>query len=234
MRQKLSSISQSLRLPSICVLCNQFHKSSYAVCSNCIEFIVPIGESCCYCAQPLYDTSYLVCGQCIKSPPHFDGAVIAYRFEEPLRSLLHQFKYHNGLYLTSFLGQLMLNAWHLKPRGSPCFIPVPMHPQRLKLRGFNQAAVLTRYLARTLKAPFDLSSCQKIINTAPQASLDGEARQKNLRHAFQAKPIAYSHVVLIDDLLTTGNTANALAYVLKKAGVERVDIWCCARTVIKE
>lgn len=108
-----------------------------------------------------------------------------------------------------------------------------MHPKRLKLRGFNQAAVLTQTLSKKLQIPYDLTSCQKIINTAPQASLDGEQRQKNLRHAFKVTQIPYEHVALIDDLLTTGCTANELARTLKKSGVRQVDIWCCARTVEK-
>ena len=109
-----------------------------------------------------------------------------------------------------------------------------MHPKRLKQRGFNQAAILTKLLARKLNIPYDLTSCQKIINTEPQASLDGEQRQKNLRKAFRCKPLPYEHVTLIDDLLTTGCTANELALTLKKTGVKRVDIWCCARTIAKD
>jgi ComF family protein len=230
-RHTLLSITQSLRLPSICTLCNQFHKSSLAVCSYCIKYIKPLGSTCRYCAYPLPDEGYLVCGQCIKKPPSFDQALIGYVFEEPLRKLLHQFKYHNGLYLTSFLSQLMLQAIEKHSIAGQCLIPVPMHPQRLKQRGFNQAALLAKYLAKKLNLPYDLKSCQKIINTAPQASLDGEERKKNLRQAFHVKPLSYQHIILIDDLLTTGSTANELAQAIKKTGVKKVDVWCCARTV---
>ena len=233
MRQKLSSISQTLALPSICTLCNQFHKGLSAVCCHCIEFIKPLGSACRHCAYPLPDEEYLVCGQCIKKPPYFDNALIAYVFEEPLRSLLHRFKYHNNLHLCSFLCQLMLDAVQKQPVSTtaPCLIPVPMHSKRLRQRGFNQAAVLTKALARKLSLPYDLTSCQKIINTAPQASLDSEQRQKNLRNAFHSKALPYEHIILIDDLLTTGCTANELAKTLKETGVKRVDVWCCARTI---
>ena len=184
MRHKLLSIAQSIRLPSICVLCNQFHKSELAVCYECIALISPLGPSCQHCAYPLYDDSHLVCGYCIKKPPYFDHTTIAYRFEEPLRSLLHRFKYHAGLYLGPLLGQLILNAWQKNPSQPQCLIPVPMHPQKLKMRGFNQAAVLVRFLAKKLNIPYDLSSCQKIINTQPQAQLDGDKRAQNIRDAF--------------------------------------------------
>lgn len=108
-----------------------------------------------------------------------------------------------------------------------------MHPKRLKQRGFNQAVVLAKLLANTLNIPYDYTCCQKTINTAPQASLDGKQRQKNLHNAFNVSSVPYQHVVLIDDLLTTGATANELALTLKKNGVQRVDIWCCARTVFQ-
>ncbi|KGP63108.1 competence protein ComF [Legionella norrlandica] len=192
---------------------------------------MPLGISCQYCAYPLPDDAHLICGQCIKKRPNFDNAYVAYQFEEPLRGLLHQFKYHNGLYLASFLNQLLINAIPPNAPKPECLIPVPMHPKRLKIRGFNQAAVLSKLLARQLKIPYDLYRCKKVINTATQVSLSGEERRKNLKNAFYTPPLPYEHVMLVDDLLTTGSTANELAYTLKKAGVKRVDICCCARTV---
>lgn len=230
MRQKLLSITQSLRLPSICALCNQFHKGILAVCSDCIELIPKLGPSCQHCAYPLPQSSHLICGNCIKKPPYFDHAFIAYQFEEPLRSLLHDFKYNNGLYLSSFLSHLMLQA---QPdiRESQCLIPVPMHPKKLQQRGFNQAVILAKLLAKQYKIPYDVTRCQKIKNTPPQVDLDKEQRQKNLRKAFHIVSMPYQHVILVDDLLTTGSTANELAFTLKQSGVARVDIWCCARTI---
>ncbi|MGX8786064.1 ComF family protein [Legionella pneumophila] len=233
MLQKFLSITQNLRLPSICTLCNQLHKSQLAICSYCMEYMKQLGPSCQYCAYPLSDDTYLVCGHCIKKRPLFDKAYIAYRFEEPLRSLIHQFKYHNGLYLASFLKQLLLNALPQSAFKPDCLIPVPMHPKRLKRRGFNQSVILTKLLARQLNIPYDLYHCRKVINTASQANLDGEQRRKNLHHAFYVSPVTYEHVMIVDDLLTTGSTANEMAYTLKKAGVKRVDICCCARAVTK-
>lgn len=234
MRQKIWSLTQKLRLSSICALCNQFHDSKIAVCSHCIELMPLLGPSCHYCAYPLPDMHYLICGQCIKKKPYFDRTIVNYTFEEPLRSLLHHFKYRNELYLGTFLSCLILKSVQTHTNLPQCLIPIPMHPQRIKLRGFNQAAILARLLAKKLQLPYDLSSCQKILNTMPQASLDSKQRQKNLRHAFRTKKIPYQHVALIDDLLTTGYTANELALTLKKSGVKQVDVWCCARTVNKE
>ncbi len=234
MRHKLLSIAQRIRLPSICILCKQFHKSSLAVCTACTDLLPTLESVCTYCAFPLPDNDYLICGYCIKKPPHFDSTTIGYRFEEPLRSLVHHFKYQNGLYLGAFLGQLIFNAWQKQPSYPQCLIPVPMHPKKLKSRGFNQTVILTRFLAKRMQLPYDLRSCQKTVNTTPQAELNGKKRSKNIQGAFTVKPLPYTHVALIDDLLTTGSTVNELAKLLKKSGVQQVDIWCCARTVKKD
>ena len=231
MRQKLFSITQRFALPSICALCNQFHNGPLAVCAFCTQLIRPLGPSCQYCAHPLADNVHLICGSCIKKKPHFDRAFIPYIFEEPLRGLLHQFKYTKGLYLSTFLSHLMLQSSKCMTQKPECLIPVPIHPIRLRQRGFNQAAILTKLLAKQLQIPYDFNSCQKIMNTAPQASLNKEQRQKNLRHVFHTRAMPYQHVMLVDDLMTTGSTANELALTLKKSGLRQVDIWCCARTV---
>ena len=230
MRHKIASISQRLRLPAICVLCNQYHRELIAVCSPCLKLLPAIGPACYHCALPLPDTDFPVCGHCCKKKPHFDHTVAPYHFEEPLRSLLHEFKYHEGLYLCSFLARLIISAIPSEALKTQCLIPVPLHRKRLQQRGFNQAVELVKYLGRHLEIPYDLSLCKKIIETAPQAGLNATQRQRNLRHAFQAPPLSYAHVTLVDDLLTTGSTVNELAKTLKQQGVEQVDVWCCART----
>jgi len=231
MRHKIASISQRLRLPSICVLCNQYHRDHVAVCSACLELLSPIGIACKYCALPLLDAEFLVCGHCCLKKPHYDRAIAAYHFEEPLRTLLHEFKYHEGLYLCSFFATLIMRSIPQDALKTQCLIPIPMHPNRLRQRGFNQSAELVKQLSYRLKLPYDISHCKKTINTAPQASLTAKQRQRNLRHAFHAEPLPYQHITLVDDLLTTGSTVNELANVLKQRGIERVDVWCCARTV---
>lgn len=231
MLSKLWSITHSLRLPSICILCKQFHGKSIAVCQDCVPYLPTLGPACQQCAYPLQDTSYLLCGHCVKRPPYFNSAVIGHAFEEPLRSLLHQFKYHQGLYLSSFLSDLMLETWHGRQAKSDCLVPVPMHPKKLKARGFNQAVILTKKLAQRLQLPYELHLIKKITNTRPQATLNSQQRQNNLRHAFHAEQVHHQHYTIVDDLLTTGNTANEIARILKKAGAKQVDIWCCARAI---
>lgn len=233
MRQKLSSIAQRIRLPSICILCNQFHSKRLAVCEACIALLPILGPACKYCALPLPNSLYPLCGQCIKKPPYFDKSIVHYSYEEPLRNLLHRFKYQNGLYLSTFLAQLIINAWKGQPSYPQCLIPIPMHPKKLKKRGFNQTIILARLLSKELNIPIDFSSCQKKINTLSQAELPSNQRIQNIKNAFSITRIPYTHIALIDDLLTTGSTVNELSKELKKSGVKTIEIWCCARTVIK-
>jgi len=173
----------------------------------------------------------MVCGDCIKKKPYFERTIAPYAFDEPLRTLLHEFKYRNALYLLSFLAKLIIA--HLPPEAlqTECLIPVPMHPKRLRQRGFNQAAELAKFIGNRHNIPCNLHVCQKIIYTLPQAGLNAKDRLKNIQNTFNVMPNHYKHVTLVDDLLTTGSTANELAKALKKQGVERVDVWCCARAV---
>lgn len=230
MHYKKNSITHLLRLPSVCVVCYKYHQNSYAVCQNCLSLLQPLGAACQYCALPLLDNSFLVCGRCVKLKPAFDKIFVLYRFEEPLRTLLHEYKYKGALYLRKLLVQLMLDA--LPPEGlnTQCLIPVPLHYKKLRERGFNQAAEFSKMLAGLLKIPCELTLCKKVLNTPAQVSLNGDKRRQNLRHAFQIKSHPYQHITLVDDLLTTGSTVNELAMLFKQQGVTRVDVWCCART----
>ncbi|MCX7116705.1 MAG: ComF family protein [Legionellales bacterium] len=231
MRRIIASISHVLRLSSICLICEQYHPGHLALCEACLHLLIPIEHACTHCALPLPEGQFLVCGPCSQKTPLVDRTYAPYRFEEPLRSLIHSFKYHEGLYLSSFLASLMMTSIPLEAQKTECLIPVPMHPQRLKERGFNQSAELTKHLGRHFNIPYELAHCKKIRNTLPQASLNANERLKNLREAFQANPLPYHHITLIDDLFTTGCTVNELALVLKKQGVKRVDVWCCARVI---
>ncbi len=152
-----------------------------------------------------------------------------YRFEEPLRGLLHEFKYREGLYLSSFLASLIAHSVSKEALNTQCLIPIPLHTKRLQQRGFNQAALLTKHLSNTFGIPYQLSLCKKIQHTPPQAGLTAEHRRLNLKKAFHVPPMPYQHITLVDDLLTTGSTAHALASLLKQQGVIRVDVWCCAK-----
>lgn len=217
------------KIPGLCLFCATYHKGEFALCEVCKQLLRPLASACAICKFPLPDNKFHLCGSCTLKKPHFDRVFTAYSFEEPMRLLIHHFKYHEALYLTKFLTQLIMDGLKEERYQADCIIPVPLHKERLKLRGFNQAAELAKQLSSVLRIKYEARLCQKIVNTSTQAMLNRSERQANLKGAFQIKPSNYQKIALVDDLLTTGATANELAFLLKKSGVKTVDILCCAR-----
>lgn len=126
----------------------------------------------------------------------------------------------------------LLLAEHLKQTAQlpELIIPVPLHKLRYRERGFNQALEIARTVAKELNIPLDITSCQRTHDTPHQIGLTAIQRRKNLEKAFTLiKPIKTQHVAILDDVMTTGSTVHEIASLLKKAGVERVDVWVCAR-----
>ncbi|MDF1678647.1 MAG: ComF family protein [Legionellaceae bacterium] len=230
---KTSSIPHEWHLRTPCNLCLQNHTARTSLCYFCESLLIPLGAACRQCATPLPDTNLTLCGQCIKHPPPIDVVVAPYRFEEPLRTLLHLFKYHEALHLSHFLAEKIRAAAAPITKAKTCLIPVPLHPKKLQKRGFNQAAVLTQHLSKTCGLPALLHHIKKIKNTPPQAALEAKSRQKNIKDSFNVPSIPYSHVILVDDLITTGSTANELARALKLKGVKTVHVWCIAKTCLE-
>ena len=221
-----------LRPSSYCPICSQKHKHVLPLCIRCEKLLPHLGPACKHCATPLPDITTPLCGPCAVSTPALDNVYTAFRYEEPLRTLLQSFKYQENLYLTSFLSHLIQLSLHGDAKQTQCLIPVPMHPKRLKERGFNQAVLLTKQLAKETKLNYTLTACKKIVHTAQQAQLNRKSRQLNLENAFIINNVPFHHVTIVDDLITTGCTANTIAHNLKKAGVTRVDLWCCAKTTV--
>jgi len=220
-------------IPHTCYLCNDYHKSANALCASCNALFTPLEHACAICALPLSASPFQICGHCIQKKPYFDRAIAPIAFNTVLRTLLHAFKYHNQLYLTTFFANLILQHLPEDALDTQCLIPVPIHMTRMRQRGFNQAVLLTKLLAKKLQKKYDLRHCKKIVSTEPQAELNVYDRQKNLNHSFKVHPLPYQHVTIIDDVITTGSTVNELAKTLKKSGVTKVDVWCCARVGLK-
>ncbi len=142
-------------------------------------------------------------------------------------------KFRQGLelanYLCGIMGEVFFNDGTTRP---DCIIPVPLHRRRLISRGYNQSVELARPLARQLMVNLDTHSCKRIRNTIPQSDLPAKKRRGNVRNAFSVtEGISYRHVLIIDDVITTGSTVNELARTLYRAGVTRVDVLACAKTI---
>jgi ComF family protein len=139
-------------------------------------------------------------------------------------------KFSQNLVILNLLGKLMAEHLTIEPRPD-VLIPVPLHSKRLRERGYNQSLELAKRITKQTGIPLNNKACKRIKNTLPQTSLSAEQRQSNLVGAFSVirlKPV-WQHIVLIDDVMTTGATVKELASVWLEAGVQRVDVWCCAR-----
>ncbi len=225
---RFPTIAQWLLLPKSCVLCQISFDNGCMLCDACWALLHPITHACDVCCLPLEQSAFNVCGHCIKRPPAFDKVYCHYQLDPVLRTLIHEFKYQRGLYLQTLLASLMLKA--KPPLTNTCLIPVPLHPHKFYLRGFNQTMVLAKRLSRITKLPLLMHACSKIKNTKAQTLLTRQARQTNLNKAFSVRSVPFAHIILVDDILTTGSTAHQLALLFKQQGVQFVDVWCIART----
>jgi ComF family protein len=151
-------------------------------------------------------------------------------YSAPLDGLLPRFKFHLDLAAGRLLAQLLTEACADAPRPQ-ALVPVPLHRARLRRRGYDQALELAKPLARALDLPLQSRLLQRVRPTVPQSELSAAARRRNLRDAFAVDVVAAlpAHVVLVDDVMTTGATLHAAARALRRAGVARVDAWVCAR-----
>ena len=162
--------------------------------------------------------------------PALDRVLAAFRYAPPLDRWLPRFKFHRDLAVGHLLSGLMVARLQGcdQPQG---LVPVPLHRARLRQRGYDQALELAKPVARSLGIALRDDVLQRRRATAPQSELDAAARARNLRDAFVARAAVPRHVVLLDDVLTTGATLQAAALALRESGAERVDAWVCARVL---
>lgn len=188
-----------------------------------------------YCPQcALPSLNNVVCGHCLQSPPEFDATRAMFRYEFPVNEMLQRYKYNHLLNMAKTFGQLMSESMTSAEvsRLADIIIPMPLHPKRLQERGFNQAVEIARIIGRTLKIEVDGRSFSRKKLSAPQVSLPMKERVKNMQGAFDCNArLDGLKVLLIDDVMTTGASLNALAKTARKAGARHVECWVVARTI---
>ena len=218
-----------LLLPPRCLLCGEPGRDGRDLCPACADTLPWNRHACPRCAIPLPQAEAL-CGECLRRPPPLAHAHAACVYGFPLDRLVPRFKFHHDLAAGRLMAELLCESLADAPRPD-AIVPVPLHASRLRKRGYDQALELAKPVARELGIPLLADALQRIRATAPQSELDAGARQRNLRRAFAVRSGAVlpAHVVLIDDVMTTGATLNAAAKILLHAGVARVDAWVCAR-----
>jgi len=216
-------------LPGRCLVCREPGAAGRDLCRDCTAALPWMPHACTRCAQPL-PTGDPVCGACLRRPPPLDAVIAAFDYGFPVDRLLPRFKFHRDLAAGALLGDCLARATTFAARPD-ALVPIPLHTARLRERGYDQALELARVLARRHDLPLRTDLLRRVRATSPQSRLDANARRRNLRHAFAVHrlPEAPAHVVLVDDVMTTGATLHAAAHALRRAGVQRVDAWVCAR-----
>jgi len=216
-------------LPSLCLLCAA-QATSDGFCDGCLHDLPkPSSPLCPQCALPVPNAQR--CGQCLQHPPAFDRTIATWYYVWPVDYLIQRYKYQQAIDFAKAFAQHMLLA--LNTTALPqIIIPMPLHRQRQRQRGFNQALELARPISKCLAIPLGFNWVTRTKATPAQAKLSRSQRQRAIRDAFQChRQLQQQRVAIIDDVMTTGATANALAATLKAAGAKQVDVWVLARTL---
>lgn len=215
--------------PSVCTLCGAPGHADKDLCSACERDLPWLGPACWRCARPLHNGKTL-CGVCHRRPPTFDRTIAALHYRRPVDALVQRLKFDCRLHYARLLGALLTQRLRDQLDRLPdVLVPVPLHPTRQRQRGFNQATELARPIVRALGIAMAPHCCQRVRATDTQSLLSRQARRANLRGAFRVATVPGAHVAIIDDVVTTGSTVQAMAQCLRAAGAERIDVWCVAR-----
>jgi ComF family protein len=223
-------------LPPRCFACHQPVEAQGSLCAACWGGLTFITEPlCAACGYPFphgYPVGVL-CGNCTRLQPAFDSARAALAYDDGSRGLILRFKHAEATEGLPALTGWLLAAGREALARADVLVPVPLHPRRLFARRFNQSAHLARALAARTGVPVDLTSLRRVKNTKSQGKLSAVKRAQNVRGAFKAPPEAFAGkaVVVIDDVLTTGATADQCARALKATGAKAVDVLALSRVV---
>jgi ComF family protein len=190
----------------------------------------PKVDLCPRCAET--SPNGFVCGRCLKSPPAVHCTQVAFEFDHELRDLVHQLKYSKQLHLSRLFAELM--ALSIQPNKVQALIPIPLHRSRLRERGYNQALEIARMLGKQLHLPI-INALTRPDAGISQTQLNAKQRKENLKDAFscQAERLAgFTHLAIIDDIITTGSTMQAAAETLlnNQPGLV-IEAWALAKTL---
>mgnify|MGYP002554972021 CR=1 FL=1 len=230
-------------IPRPCALCHS--NSENGICDDCHHrYFSRQLPRCSTCANalPFHDpeNENLLCGDCIKKLPSFDQTIVATDYEPPLDQLVHLLKFRTNLAMAPIMGKLIYKA--IENNGHPVrpdyLIAVPLGKQRLIERGFNQSLEIAKTLSRSLKVDLVFNLVERSRETEKQSTISFKERKKNVRNAFRIVEanrhlIDNSHIGIIDDVMTTGDTLEEIAVLLKKAGAGRITNFVFARTLPK-
>ncbi len=224
-----------LLYPEVCLCCGGRGEDGLDLCRQCRERLPWIAHACKRCACPLPDADAETCGACSDRDMYFDRAVTPFLLDKFIQEAIYKFKSNAKLNYGGLLARLL--AQHVRQRRMETpdlLVPVPLHPRRLRWRGFNQALEISRILSKIVRCSVSFGDVRRIRETLAQRRLSAPQREANVKNAFalQTSKSSFSgkRVAIIDDVMTTGSTANEVAKCLRRAGAKEIHVWVVART----
>jgi len=222
---------------AVCPLCLG-SSDRYHACPDCIADFPLNKHACRTCALPLPFARSGLCGRCLKQQPSQDLSFAPWLYRFPVDRMISRYKYQGSRVLGRALADAWLSQYQAQrsrseglylPRPN-VLIPCPMHPEQLQRRGFNQASELASHIGLALNIPVDRHRLIRTGRSPRQATLTRAERLRNLKGNFRCLGKPPARVAIIDDVITTGATADALCNTLRAAGAEHVQVWALART----
>ncbi len=227
-------ISNLLQL-NHCLFCQLDQAQEFGMCNFCkkiLPWITNIKHKCEKCQKELTFHEKFLCTNCKENISNFNKIFTIFSYQDPIKKLILDLKFKQKLIYADFLGKILSNFalenWYKYSTLPEIVIPVPLHIDRLRTRGFNQAFELSKHLSRKIK--INNTSCLRIKNTVKQTSLLKPNRNVNIKHAFLSDELPYKHIAILDDVVTTGSTIKSLCQAIKlKNSQLTIDVWCIAR-----
>ncbi|MES9832502.1 MAG: ComF family protein [Candidatus Thiodiazotropha sp. DIVDIV] len=228
----INSIQRYL-YPQSCLLCGSNADFETRFCQTCYEKLPFNHHACPYCALPLpvNTAEGTRCGGCLQQQLPYHSCITALRYEPPLSRLISNLKFRQHLHLTLPLAKLLIHRLAEPDDPPELILPVPLHPRRLRERGFNQAQEIGRVVAKHYGIPLDSRLVKRTRETSAQSDLNEHERRRNLRNAFRIYgSLKGVNVAILDDVVTTGSTITELSKALNRAGADKITVWAVART----
>jgi len=229
--------------PSSCRLCSQpldrklndkSQDEGLYLAHHCCECYLKLPHQvfCCDRCRETFSGFSDYCGKCLNTPPNFDSCFCPFQYEAPISDDICKLKYADQPQIAKYLANLFLNELYSHGKTLPdALISVPMHASKLRKRGFNQSHELAKHISKSLKLPIIEGVLVKSRNTERQVTKTLKQRKKNLKGSFDLlDAVKTKHIAIIDDVVTTGATADEIAKILKRNGVDYIQVWGIART----
>ena len=226
---RLTQLITNILSADVCLACGHGIRQGEDFCPACRKRIKRVANPCPACALP-NRVNQGVCPTCLLNPPRWQKMTAPLQYRGLVRDYLIQLKFSDALHLGKSLCLQCLDCFEKESPRPEVLIPVPLHPQRLGERGYNQAFEIARICSRELNIPLNRRALSRIRATPSQSGLSAAKRHTNIRNAFHYDPLqTYRHVALVDDIVTTASTVDEITRVLHRGGVESVEVWALAR-----